>query len=282
MLLFAQRIGAFSAAMVLSVAPVALAQTPFQLQNLNRPNPVAPSGITTPESRAASDTMLSTKPAGNALPWQAPPAVQVTAPGAQATPAPIPAKPMPMPFGRSTASQYEPIPEGPHTTVAVPVENIEMIEAGEPAPATPAAPGADPANEDPAAPTELTAPMFKPQIPLIPRMALVNVLNKVTARAERVSIKPGEMATVGKLQIIASHCQLSAEGSLPDAAALLEISEIIPNSKEPKLLFTGWMYQSSPSVSALEHPVYDVTLLNCKDTQAKADKVEKPKKTKKK
>lgn len=279
-----QWMAALSAALLLTTAWPALAQqqgsSPFQLQNPQKE-------ITSPQGRAASQDMLTTKPSNApALPWVAPAPVQVTAPGQQATPAPLPAanpyKNMPSPFGKATASQYQPIPEGPHTTVAVPVENIDMIETSEPAPATPAAHVADPANEDPAAPTELTAPIFAEQQTMIPRSAFINVLNKVTARGQRITIKPGETVTVGKLQITATHCQLSAENSLPDAAALLEISEILPDVEKPKLLFSGWMYQSSPSVSALEHPVYDVTLLNCKDTQAKEKPAEKDKKSAKK
>ena len=29
--------------------------------------------------------------------------------------------------------------------------------------------------------------------------------------------------------------------------------------------FTGWMFASSPALNALEHPVYDVWVLDCKD-----------------
>lgn len=242
------------AAGLMALAGAASAQTapanaPFQLQN--------PQGsITTPQGRAASDTMLSTKPAApGALPWQQPAPVQVTPPGAQA-------RPQPIPFGRSTASQYEPIPEGPRGVMAVPVENVEMIEASEPAPAIAAPPEADPVNEDPAAPTELTAPIFKGGEAAL--AARLTVLNKVTARAQEVEIASGQTARVGKLSITASQCQQSAEGSLPDAAVLLGIEEILPEEEAPKKLFSGWIYQSSPSVSSLEHPVYDVTLLGCK------------------
>jgi hypothetical protein len=29
-------------------------------------------------------------------------------------------------------------------------------------------------------------------------------------------------------------------------------------------LFSGWMFASSPALSALEHPVYDVWVIDCK------------------
>ncbi len=266
--------GALIATLVTTVpawAQQAPVPAPFQYQN--------PQAITTPQGRAASESMLSTKPADEkkTLPWQqpAPPqqpaAVAVTPPGVQAMPAAIP-------FGRSTASQYQPIPEGPHTAVAVPVENIEAIEASEPAPAIHATDIADPANEDPAAPTELTAPIFAAQETLIPRTAVIRVLNKVTARAQTLHIKPGATEKAGKIQVSARYCQYSAESSLPDAATLVEVADIAAEQEKPKLLFSGWIYLSSPSVSAMEHPVYDVMLMGCQDTQAKPNKAPKTKK----
>jgi hypothetical protein len=49
----------------------------------------------------------------------------------------------------------------------------------------------------------------------------------------------------------------------PESAAFIEVRDIKPG-ETPKTLFTGWMFASSPAVSALEHPVYDVWVLDCK------------------
>jgi hypothetical protein len=267
-----------AAAMLLALPAVAQETLPFQMQNKS---------IVAPETRAANDAILTTKDnAAPALPWQQP--VQVAPPGAQAVPAPVPGiQPGgPVPFGKSTASQYQPIQESPHTATAGPVENIDAVQTSQPAPAAPAPPEADPANEDPSAPTELTAPIFSAEEHAPPRIAVVKVLNKVTARAQTVELRGGQMQKVGKLEVKASYCQRSAPSSLPDAAALLEIAEEVPGEEKVKPLFSGWMYQSSPSVSALEHPVYDVTLVECKDigptVQPKEKSEEKPKKAKKK
>ena len=35
-------------------------------------------------------------------------------------------------------------------------------------------------------------------------------------------------------------------------------------------LFRGWMYASSPALSALEHPVYDVWVLDCRNRSSSA------------
>ncbi|HEX2117044.1 MAG TPA: DUF2155 domain-containing protein, partial [Alphaproteobacteria bacterium] len=49
----------------------------------------------------------------------------------------------------------------------------------------------------------------------------------------------------------------------PESAAFVEVRDIKPG-ETPKTLFVGWMFASSPAVSALEHPVYDVWVLDCK------------------
>ena len=58
-------------------------------------------------------------------------------------------------------------------------------------------------------------------------------------------------------------CERSAPEDRPENAAFLEIYEERPGEARERL-FAGWMFSSSPALSALEHPVYDVTLLECK------------------
>ena len=186
---------------------------------------------------------------------------------ANADTAPLLPKPAPatIPFGKSTASSEKPISDAPHTARAVPVENVDAIETGEPAPAEPPESGANPVAEDPAMPTELSAPIFSAEQNAVPRSTIVRVLNKVTARSEKLELKPGRAEVSGKLRIAASHCQHSEPSSLADDAALITISEIIDAKQPDKPLFSGWMYQSSPSINGLEHPIYDVSLVACKD-----------------
>ena len=58
-------------------------------------------------------------------------------------------------------------------------------------------------------------------------------------------------------------CQKRPPEEPPESAAFLEIREAKPDQK-PILLFSGWMFASSPAVSALDNPVYDVWVLDCK------------------
>lgn len=204
------------------------------------------------------------------LPWvQNSPQQQITPPGyvpPVAAPA-APAMPTDMPFrrGSSQPNSYQPavIPGGA-AQQAVPVEQFDAIEVTEPPAPTNPVLVADPAKEDPTEPTEMNAPLFSAEADRsTPRTIKLSVLNKVTARAEAIEAKPGEQVEFGKLVIKAVQCYQSLPSSQPDSVALLSISERVPDSEEPKLLFHGWMYASSPSITALEHPVYDVTMRGC-------------------
>ena len=65
--------------------------------------------------------------------------------------------------------------------------------------------------------------------------------------------------------IPAAKAALAPPEEPPESAVFLEIVEIRPD-EDPAPLFTGWMFASSPALSALEHPVYDVWVLECKRT----------------
>ena len=102
-------------------------------------------------------------------------------------------------------------------------------------------------------------------------------LNKVTARAQEIEAPIGSVIRFGTIEIIAHNCWKSAPDERPENAALLEISEI-RQGEAPKQIFLGWMFSSTPGLSALEHPFYDVTVVKCqKEEAAKASK-EEPKK----
>lgn len=180
-----------------------------------------------------------------------------------------------MPFGPSTASQERPVTKGPPSVDAVPVENVDTIETGEPLPAESVENEADPVKEDPSQPTQLTAPIFTAQSTAAQRISVLRVLNKVTTRTEKLELKEAQSLISGKLRVSASHCQHSDPTSLPDDAALITVSEIIAADQPDKLLFSGWMYQSSPSINGLEHPIYDVTLVACKDPPQPVKPLEK-------
>jgi hypothetical protein len=87
-------------------------------------------------------------------------------------------------------------------------------------------------------------------------------LDKITARVSTFSVPLDELAVFGSLQIMVRACFKTPPEDAPENAAFLEIVEQKPDS-EARKVFGGWMFSSSPAVSALEHPVYDVWVHNC-------------------
>jgi hypothetical protein len=89
-------------------------------------------------------------------------------------------------------------------------------------------------------------------------------LDKITARVSTIEAPVGKPVAFGSLSITARHCDKNPPEETPEAAAFLEIVDAKPG-EAPVKLFSGWMFASSPAVSALEHPVYDVWVIDCKN-----------------
>ncbi len=98
-------------------------------------------------------------------------------------------------------------------------------------------------------------------------IAILQGLDKITARVSRFEAPLGRPVTFGTLSIIVRDCEKSAPEERPENAAFIEISENRPGEQAVRL-FSGWMFSSSPALSALEHPVYDVNLIDCKTASA--------------
>jgi hypothetical protein len=102
-------------------------------------------------------------------------------------------------------------------------------------------------------------------------VAVLQGLDKVTARVSPVRAALGIPTYFGTLEIVARSCRETPPTEPPESAAFLEIRELPPASDEgapPTDLFTGWMFASSPAVSALEHQVYDVWVVDCEEPLA--------------
>ncbi len=93
-------------------------------------------------------------------------------------------------------------------------------------------------------------------------IAVLRTLDKVTARVATIEVPVGEATTVGSLAITVRACDKRPPEETPESAAFLEIVENRPN-EAPQSRFAGWMFASSPALNALEHPVYDVWVIDC-------------------
>jgi hypothetical protein len=89
-------------------------------------------------------------------------------------------------------------------------------------------------------------------------------LDKVTARVSTFDVAVGGTVTFGTLRIEAEACFVAPPTAPPESAAFLRIADR-PVAGDEQVVFSGWMFASSPAVSALDHAVYDVWVLACLD-----------------
>ena len=91
-------------------------------------------------------------------------------------------------------------------------------------------------------------------------------LDKITARTMTFEARVGSTLKYGPLYIKIQSCRKAPPIEQPEASAFLQIWEVTPE-EEAKWVFSGWMYASSPSLSPMDHPVYDVWVLDCLQKQ---------------
>jgi hypothetical protein len=111
------------------------------------------------------------------------------------------------------------------------------------------------------------APAFAAMLPQ--PTAILQGLDQVAAKVSQIEAPVGSSVTFGTLSILVRDCETAPPDAPPDNAGFVQIYETPPGEKT-KRLFSGWMFSSSPALSGLEHPVYDVTLLGCKAANAPA------------
>ena len=92
--------------------------------------------------------------------------------------------------------------------------------------------------------------------------AVLQGLDKVTARVSTFPAPIGQPVRFGTLLVTVRACHKRPPEEPPESAAFLEIAEQ-RQGEEAAPLFKGWMFASSPALSALEHAVYDVWVLDC-------------------
>lgn len=95
------------------------------------------------------------------------------------------------------------------------------------------------------------------------RVAELQMLDKVTARITVLRAPVGEPVQFGALTILVRACNARPPDEVPDAAAFLEMTDS-RRAAGAQEVFRGWMFANAPGVNMLEHPVYDVRVLDCR------------------
>ena len=103
--------------------------------------------------------------------------------------------------------------------------------------------------------------------------ALFSGLDKITGRIIAFDAAVGETVQFGALQVTPRVCYTRPPTESPNTDAFIEVDEVTLQG-EVKRIFTGWMFASSPGLHAVEHPIYDVWLTDCKNPVVAAAPVE--------
>lgn len=90
---------------------------------------------------------------------------------------------------------------------------------------------------------------------------VLRALDKITARITDLEVVVGESAEFGSLLITVRYCRKRPPEEPPEIFAYLEIDDL--RLEENTRVFSGWMMSSSPALHPLEHPVYDIWVINC-------------------
>ena len=101
-------------------------------------------------------------------------------------------------------------------------------------------------------------------------IAVLQGLDKVTARAATLEAPVGQTVRFGTLQITAAVCEKHPPEETPEAAAFLDIVEQRAEQL-PVDVFRGWMFASSPGLSSMQHPVYDLWVVDCVSSSPSAE-----------
>ena len=94
-------------------------------------------------------------------------------------------------------------------------------------------------------------------------------LDKLTSETGDVTLDRGQSAKFGRLLVRLESCRYPVANPAADSEAYLTVVEETTGLE----LFSGWMLASSPALSALDHPRYDVWVLSCVLPEAAAESV---------
>jgi hypothetical protein len=170
----------------------------------------------------------------------------------QAPPPPggVQSQPLPPPEGTAAAIDPGRAPDGPSPLPGLPPGQRQP-------PGTP-----QPADTSPQPGDEVVAEPPSQKIPN--KGALFSGLDKITGRIITFDAAIGETVQFGALQVTPRACYTRPPTETSNTDAFIEVDEVTLQG-DVKRIFTGWMFAASPGLHAVEHPIYDVWLTDCKN-----------------
>jgi hypothetical protein len=100
----------------------------------------------------------------------------------------------------------------------------------------------------------------------VKRLVVMRGLDKITGRPANILAPVGVPVTYATMTITARYCYSTPPSEPPETTAFLQIEDHRPD-QDARQVFSGWMLASSPSLNGLQHPLYDVWVINCATNQ---------------
>jgi hypothetical protein len=114
-----------------------------------------------------------------------------------------------------------------------------------------------------AAPTPPPQPLATAETPMNERVAVLGLLNKRNGESRDLTIRPGQAIRVRDVIVRMSACETTApweDQKLTGAFVQLDVRN---RDGGYRRAFSGWLYKESPSLNAVQDPVYDVWPKSC-------------------
>jgi hypothetical protein len=177
---------------------------------------------------------------------------------------------------RSDAPPAQAMPPGAPPNPERPRSRVQSQSLPPPLGATPAPLAPQPQTPSVQTPPPSDETVLEPPTPKIANpTAVFSGLDKITGRIFTFDVAIGETVRFGALEVTPRICYTRPPTELPHTDGFVEVDELTLQG-ELRRIFTGWMFAASPGLSAVEHPIYDVWLVDCKGGALPALTVDTP------
>ena len=90
-------------------------------------------------------------------------------------------------------------------------------------------------------------------------------LDKITGRITNFDVYINEKVLFGALQITPRACYTRPPTETQRTSVFVEVDQVSLRGTVDRI-FTGWMFADSPALNAIDHAVYDIWLIDCKQS----------------
>jgi hypothetical protein len=102
--------------------------------------------------------------------------------------------------------------------------------------------------------------------------ALMQAMDKITGRVNKITVPVNSKISYGDFSLVLRACKKRPAEETPENFAFVDVADKSFGEEEYNI-FRGWMLSSAPGINAIEHPIYDVWLLECVDSDVSNAKI---------